>query len=60
MSDTVVTLDHWEHPIYGDRWSLIWQGQMTYTFGTEAEARAAADRNGWRIDEDDEGLEREG
>jgi hypothetical protein len=22
MTDTVVWLDHWQHPVYGDRWTV--------------------------------------
>jgi hypothetical protein len=54
MTDTVVWLDHWQHPVYGDRWTVCRDDARVMpilTFSTEAEARAAAERHGWTIDE---------
>jgi hypothetical protein len=57
MTDTVVSLELWHDKVYGNRCSVIWQGRTLLTFGTEAEAREAAERHGWMIDAGD-GLER--
>jgi hypothetical protein len=59
MTDTVVYLDNWHHPVYGDRWTICRDDARVMpilTFSTEAEARAAAERFGWRVADEGDGL----
>lgn len=53
---TTVHLTHWiaRVPLDGsrERWTLEFEGKPVLTFGREFEARKAAHKNGWGIDED--------
>ena len=47
---TVVQLDHWTSPTFGDRWSLVYEDRALVTRGTEFEARQYAREMGWQVE----------
>lgn len=52
MTDVLpaVTIDHWHHARYGDRWSVVNDdGRMILTFPSELEARRACRWYGWVV-----------
>ena len=50
---TRVTLDHWHHAVFGERWSLRYEDRALVTRGTELEARRCARELGWLVEAPD-------
>lgn len=52
MSGEIVWLDQWNHPVYGERWTIM-RGDRAplLTYATEEQARAACQRFGWTLSE---------
>ena len=51
VASVVVTLDHWHSERYGERWTITFEGKPLLTFGTEFEARLAARKHSWTVQE---------
>jgi hypothetical protein len=47
---TVVQLDHWFSPAFGDRWTLTHEDRALITRATAFEARQVAKEMGWQVE----------
>lgn len=54
MPDHVVTLHSWRSAIWGDRYTLLFEGRAVITRGTELEARRYAKSMGWTVQREDD------
>lgn len=45
----VVSLETWQCPVYGERWTLSYEERTVVTRGTEFEARAMAKAMRWQV-----------